>query len=208
MGSGYNYNFPLPRERTTDELYCETLKEAAEVIRDHAEVDYLIVRSVCQPLIGLGSVALMTSFMASLGVDTYSEDPICEFLLTQACYPRIGEIVKSIGRPTLFVMEGQVGTSSVTQTRWLTSGALVTIWRPWARTFVAFCLDLNLLQAGGPEDCSRMCLDLFHTQMLHTVSRLISLFLDPIAYHLTVKIDDRFLSERSGRPGWGKATRT
>ncbi|TBU26618.1 hypothetical protein BD311DRAFT_779535 [Dichomitus squalens] len=84
-GLGYNHNLPLPRQRTTDDLYCDTLRKAAEIIQDHAEVDYLVV---------------------SLGVDTYSEDPICDFLLTQACYPRVGEIVKSIEKPTLFVMEG------------------------------------------------------------------------------------------------------
>ncbi|KAM5539348.1 hypothetical protein V8D89_006982 [Ganoderma adspersum] len=85
LGLDYNHNFPLPQGRTTDDLYCETLEKAADVIRDHPEVDYLIV---------------------SLGVDTYSEDPICEFLLTQACYPRIGATIGSLGKPTLFVMEG------------------------------------------------------------------------------------------------------
>ncbi|KAI1786800.1 hypothetical protein LXA43DRAFT_897299 [Ganoderma leucocontextum] len=87
LGLGYNHNFPLPQGRTTDELYCETLEKAVEVIGNHAEVDYLIV---------------------SLGVDTYSEDPICEFLLTQACYPRIGATIRSLAKPTLFVMEGWV----------------------------------------------------------------------------------------------------
>ena len=42
----------------------------------------------------------------SLGVDTYSEDPICEFALTAACYPRIGRIIASLGKRALFVMEG------------------------------------------------------------------------------------------------------
>ena len=31
-------------------MYCETLEKAADVIRDHPEVDYLIVRSVWPPL--------------------------------------------------------------------------------------------------------------------------------------------------------------
>ena len=45
-GLGYNHNFPLPQGRTTDDLYCETLEKAAGVIRNHADVDYLIVRLV------------------------------------------------------------------------------------------------------------------------------------------------------------------
>lgn len=48
----------------------------------------------------------LTASCISLGVDTYQDDPICDFLLTARCYPRIGEIIASIGKPTLFVMEG------------------------------------------------------------------------------------------------------
>ena len=42
----------------------------------------------------------------SLGVDTYEADPICEFALSQTCYPRIGKTIASLGIPTLFIMEG------------------------------------------------------------------------------------------------------
>ncbi|KAH9854417.1 Arginase/deacetylase [Lenzites betulinus] len=83
-GLGFNHNFPIPPPSCTDTVYCDTLQHAVEVIKRHT-VEYLIV---------------------SLGVDTYQDDPICEFLLTGRCYPRIGEIIASIGKPTLFVMEG------------------------------------------------------------------------------------------------------
>ena len=52
------------------------------------------------------AVRWLLTLRFSLGVDTYAEDPICEFALTQACYPRIGKIVASLDKPTLFVMEG------------------------------------------------------------------------------------------------------
>ena len=42
----------------------------------------------------------------SLGVDTHAEDPICEFNLSTEGYIRIGEIISTIQRPTLFVLEG------------------------------------------------------------------------------------------------------
>ncbi|KAI0327689.1 Arginase/deacetylase [Cubamyces sp. BRFM 1775] len=84
-GFGFNHNFPLARKNTTDDAYCETLQQAAELIRQSGEIEYLIV---------------------SLGVDTYQEDPIGGFLLTQRCYPRIGRIIASLGKSTLFVMEG------------------------------------------------------------------------------------------------------
>ena len=44
--------------------------------------------------------------VVSLGVDTYEHDPISQFKLTGDDYPRIGEAVAGLARPTLFVMEG------------------------------------------------------------------------------------------------------
>ncbi|KAI9067171.1 Arginase/deacetylase [Trametes sanguinea] len=85
-GLGYNYNFPIPRKDGTDEVYCETLQQAVDVIKKHEEVEFVII--------------------VSLRVDTYQDDPICDFLLTQDCYPRIGGIIASLNKPTLFVMEG------------------------------------------------------------------------------------------------------
>ncbi|EIW63806.1 Arginase/deacetylase [Trametes versicolor FP-101664 SS1] len=55
-GLGFNHNFPISRRACTDEVYCDTLQQAAEVIKKHT-IHYLIV---------------------SLGVDTYQDDPICK----------------------------------------------------------------------------------------------------------------------------------
>ena len=46
------------------------------------------------------------ALVVALGVDTYEHDPISEFKLTTSDYPRIGEALASLGRPTMFVMEG------------------------------------------------------------------------------------------------------
>lgn len=47
-------------------------------------------------------------FVRSLGVDTYSRDPITEFCITLETYPEIGRTIAQIERPTLFVMEGKL----------------------------------------------------------------------------------------------------
>ncbi len=42
----------------------------------------------------------------SLGVDTFKDDPISHFLLDSEDFLGMGEIIASVGVPTLFVMEG------------------------------------------------------------------------------------------------------
>lgn len=42
-GLGFNHNFPISRRACTDEVYCDTLQQAAEVIKKHT-THYLIVR--------------------------------------------------------------------------------------------------------------------------------------------------------------------
>ena len=42
----------------------------------------------------------------SLGVDTFKDDPISHFLLDSQDFLGMGEIIASVGVPTLFVMEG------------------------------------------------------------------------------------------------------
>ena len=44
----------------------------------------------------------------SLGLDTYIEDPICKFKITNDGYGRIGRLISEINLRTLFVMEGLV----------------------------------------------------------------------------------------------------
>lgn len=44
--------------------------------------------------------------VVSLGVDTYENDPIGTFQVTQEGYTKIGQMIGNLGIPTLFVMEG------------------------------------------------------------------------------------------------------
>ncbi|KAF8512084.1 Arginase/deacetylase [Hysterangium stoloniferum] len=83
-GYGYNLNIPLPRVSTGDEEYYSALLNALKKITEY-DPFYVIV---------------------SLGVDTYKDDPICEFNLTKNGYLRIGQAIATLKRPTLFVMEG------------------------------------------------------------------------------------------------------
>ncbi|KAF9578027.1 hypothetical protein BGW38_006407 [Lunasporangiospora selenospora] len=83
-GLGYNINIPLPKN-TTDDEYIETLEKLIRESVVPYKPDYIIV---------------------SLGVDTYKEDPIAGFLVTSDAYPRMGEAIRKIGVPTLFIQEG------------------------------------------------------------------------------------------------------
>jgi acetoin utilization deacetylase AcuC-like enzyme len=82
-GEGANRNFPMPWA-TPAETWFEALGEACREIETFAP-ELLIV---------------------SLGVDTYKEDPISQFLLESDDYPRLGERIARLGRPTVFVLEG------------------------------------------------------------------------------------------------------
>lgn len=44
--------------------------------------------------------------VVSLGLDTFERDPIARFRLRTDDYPRVGERIARLERPTLFVMEG------------------------------------------------------------------------------------------------------
>ena len=44
--------------------------------------------------------------VVSLGVDTFENDPISQFKLKSADYPKIGARIAALGVPTVFVMEG------------------------------------------------------------------------------------------------------
>ena len=44
--------------------------------------------------------------VVSLGVDTFEEDPISFFRLKSDDFLKVGELISSVGMPTLFVMEG------------------------------------------------------------------------------------------------------
>ncbi|KAF8531225.1 hypothetical protein JB92DRAFT_3081003 [Gautieria morchelliformis] len=83
-GTGFNLNIPLPKRSTGDAEYQVALQRALEEIRLYDPV-YLIV---------------------SLGVDTFENDPICEFRLSTEGYVPIGRAVAALEKPTLFVLEG------------------------------------------------------------------------------------------------------
>ncbi|KAF9971683.1 hypothetical protein BGZ73_005278 [Actinomortierella ambigua] len=83
-GLGFNINVPMPGSTNNDE-YVAALQK---IIDNHVlpfAPDYIIV---------------------SLGVDTFKDDPIAGFQLTSEAYPRMGEAIRRIGVPTLFVQEG------------------------------------------------------------------------------------------------------
>ncbi len=82
-GEGANRNFPMPWGPPVV-TWFEALEEACREIETFAPA--LVV--------------------VSLGVDTYKGDPISQFLLESDDYPRLGERIARLGRPTLFVLEG------------------------------------------------------------------------------------------------------
>jgi acetoin utilization deacetylase AcuC-like enzyme len=82
-GQGFNLNVPL-KQGTDDDAYLSALTGAcADIMR--TAPDLLVV---------------------SLGVDTYWNDPISDFALTEAGYTRAGDLVRSLGIPTVIVQEG------------------------------------------------------------------------------------------------------
>lgn len=82
-GLGHTLNVPLPA-RIEDAEYASALAGVCEWI-DKARPDVLVV---------------------SLGVDTFWNDPISDFSLTEDGYARCGELVRDLGVPAVIVQEG------------------------------------------------------------------------------------------------------
>ena len=82
-GEGANRNFPMPWG-TSAVTWFDALEEA------------------CGEIERFGPELLVVS----LGVDTFKEDPISQFLLASDDYSRLGERIARLGHPTLFVLEG------------------------------------------------------------------------------------------------------
>jgi acetoin utilization deacetylase AcuC-like enzyme len=82
-GLGFNRNIPLPAG-VDDAGYLAALDAALAEIAAFAPA-WLVV---------------------SAGFDTFGGDPIGDFALTGAAYPRIGRRLAALGLPTLFVQEG------------------------------------------------------------------------------------------------------
>lgn len=94
-GEGFNVNYPLPFG-TTWEAWSAALDDA------------------CAKLSAYGPDVVVVS----LGVDTFENDPISKFKLKSADFPKIGQRIAKLGRPTLFVMEGgyaveEIGVNAV-----------------------------------------------------------------------------------------------
>jgi acetoin utilization deacetylase AcuC-like enzyme len=94
-GEGFNRNYPMPSGTAWDE-WNSSLEDACRHLSAF-DPDVVVV---------------------SLGVDTFEKDPISQFKLKTADYPRIGGRIANLGLPTLFVMEGgyavdEIGVNAV-----------------------------------------------------------------------------------------------
>ncbi len=89
-GEGFNLNLPMPLG-TSWTGYAPALDIALDRI-SHYGPDAVVV---------------------SLGVDTFECDPISSFKLKTCDFPRIGERIASLGKPTLFVMEGGYAVADI-----------------------------------------------------------------------------------------------
>lgn len=82
-GVGFNLNLPLPAGTTVDRWFS-ALKVA------------------CERIASYGAEALVVS----LGLDTYVNDPISKFALQSQHFLRLGSRLKTLGLPTLLILEG------------------------------------------------------------------------------------------------------
>ena len=89
-GQGGNYNYPLAAGSSAEQWFA-ALESASKEILNH------------------GASALVVS----LGLDTYSGDPISNFELETADFELLGTKIKNIGLPTVFILEGGYATSDL-----------------------------------------------------------------------------------------------
>jgi acetoin utilization deacetylase AcuC-like enzyme len=89
-GEGYTLNLPLPHG-TGFAAWRAALDLACRAVADHRP----------------------EALVVSLGVDTYRGDPISRFQLATADYPVIGACIRTLGLPTLFVMEGGYAVAEI-----------------------------------------------------------------------------------------------
>ena len=92
-GIGYTVNYPL-KVGINDAEYIDVLSQAIRLINGF-QPTYLVI---------------------SLGVDTYSQDPLGDFCLTEGVFRQIGVCLAQLEIPTVFIMEGgyavgQLGTN-------------------------------------------------------------------------------------------------
>lgn len=89
-GEGYNVNYALPWG-TDWQSWSAALEDGLKRITAYGP-DVVLV---------------------SLGVDTYKGDPISHFKLDHEHFIRMGERIKSLGKPTLFIMEGGYAVAEI-----------------------------------------------------------------------------------------------
>jgi acetoin utilization deacetylase AcuC-like enzyme len=89
-GEGCNHNFPLPRG-TDWAAYSATLETALERVVDFAP----------------------QALVVSLGVDIFEGDPISQFRLVAADFPRLGARIAALGLPTVLVQEGGYAVAEI-----------------------------------------------------------------------------------------------
>lgn len=90
LGEGHNHNFPLPRGTSWVE-YSATLAVAIERMADYSP----------------------QALVVSLGVDTFSGDPISQFQLAAEDFPRLGARLAELGLPTVLVQEGGYAVAEI-----------------------------------------------------------------------------------------------
>ena len=83
IGTGFNYNYPMPRGTTFAEWQISLRNALSQIHAFQAK-----------------------ALVVSLGVDTFENDPISFFKLRSHDYVIVGEMIACQNLPTLFVLEG------------------------------------------------------------------------------------------------------
>ena len=89
-GAGYNMNLPLPHGASAAQWFAA-------------------LETACLKLQAFAPDALVVS----LGVDTFSGDPLSKFALQSADFLRVGERIGYLGLPTAFVLEGGYAVAEI-----------------------------------------------------------------------------------------------
>lgn len=92
LGAGYGYNLNLPLQQGSSVVNWFSALETACIRLAAFKADALVV---------------------SLGVDTFTHDPISHFSLQSADYLRLGERIAQLGLPTVFTFEGGYAVNEI-----------------------------------------------------------------------------------------------
>jgi len=89
-GEGYNVNYPLPADCSSQDWFS-ALSKAKEKVNAYAP----------------------EALVVSLGLDTYVNDPLSKFNITSEDFIKMGSEIKSINLPTVIIMEGGYATAEL-----------------------------------------------------------------------------------------------